>query len=509
MKRANSKPATTVRCAIYTRKSTEEGLEQEYNTLDAQRDSGENLIRSQAHEGWQIIPDRYDDGGFTGGNMDRPALKRLMKDIESGKVQCVVVYKVDRLSRSLLDFARMMEIFERHHVAFVSVTQHFNTSTSMGRLILNVLLSFAQFEREMISERTRDKIAAARRKGKWIGGMPVLGYDVVNGKLVVNEEEAQRVREIFELYLKTQSLSETARELNQRGWKTKEWGTKKELRKGGVPFCKNGVHQLLKNVAYVGKVGYRDEVHPGEHQAIIAEDVFLKVQSALKRNRRLTRIAKCNKHGALLKGLLRCGACDCAMTHTYAQKGKFRYRYYVCRKAQIQGWKSCPAPSVAAGDIEDFVVNQLRGIAASPEMLQAVMDQLRTQRAEKLKQLTEERQKLQRQLNLDGAKLRRETANPFGPEQVALLEVVTKLEQRLTEVDQDLASLSDAPESEVAEALTGFGKMWESLTPAEKARSVDLLVEQVVYNATAEKVSITFHQSGINNVSTENGEVMA
>jgi DNA invertase Pin-like site-specific DNA recombinase len=197
-----------VRCAIYTRKSTEDGLEQEFNSLDAQRDAGENYIRSQVHEGWEIIPGHYDDGGFTGGNMDRPALRRLMADIEAGRVDCVVVYKVDRLSRSLLDFARMMETFEKYKVSFVSVTQQFNTASSMGRLVLNVLLSFAQFEREIISERTRDKIAAARRKGKWVGGMPLLGFDVDprGSKLIVNDDEAARVRAIFELYLEGDSV---------------------------------------------------------------------------------------------------------------------------------------------------------------------------------------------------------------------------------------------------------------------------------------------------------------
>lgn len=204
--RRNAKPAeakkSATRCGIYTRKSTEEGLEQEFNSLDAQREAGEAFIKSQQHEGWTLVPDHYDDGGFTGGNMDRPALKRLMDDIEAGKIDAVIVYKVDRLSRSLLDFARMMHAFDSHKVSFVSVTQQFNTASSMGRLILNVLLSFAQFERELISERTRDKIAATRRKGKWSGGMPILGYDVLpNTKLAVNEDEAVRVREIFALYL--------------------------------------------------------------------------------------------------------------------------------------------------------------------------------------------------------------------------------------------------------------------------------------------------------------------
>ena len=205
MNRRKLKPPK-LRCAVYTRKSTEEGLEQEFNSLDAQREAGEAYIRSQQHEGWVCLPHRYDDGGFTGANMDRPQLRRLLDDIENGRVDCVVVYKVDRLSRSLLDFSRIMETFERKTVSFVSVTQAFNTASSMGRLILNVLLSFAQFEREMISERTRDKIAAARRKGKWSGGMPVLGYNVVETKLVVDPQEAERVREIFALYLERQSL---------------------------------------------------------------------------------------------------------------------------------------------------------------------------------------------------------------------------------------------------------------------------------------------------------------
>jgi len=209
----------TIRCAIYTRKSTDEGLEQEFNSLDAQREAGEAYIASQKSEGWVCLPDRYDDGGFTGGNMDRPAMKRLLADVEAGGIDCIVVYKVDRLSRSLLDFARVMETFEKHSVAFVSVTQQFNTSTSMGRLMLNVLLSFAQFEREIISERTRDKIAATRRKGKWSGGMPMLGYDVdlQGGRLLVNEDEARTVRAIFELYLEHQSLIETVKVLNDRG----------------------------------------------------------------------------------------------------------------------------------------------------------------------------------------------------------------------------------------------------------------------------------------------------
>jgi DNA invertase Pin-like site-specific DNA recombinase len=236
----------TVRCAVYTRKSTEEGLEQEFNTLDAQRESGEAYIASQKNEGWQCLAEHYDDGGFSGGNMDRPALERLLADIKAGKVDCVVVYKVDRLSRSLLDFAKIMEVFDQQHVAFVSVTQQFNTSTPMGRLVLNVLLSFAQFEREIIGERIRDKIAAQRRKGKWAGGTPVLGYDVdrsnCSPKLVVNAEEAVRVREIFDLYLQSESLLPVVNELADRGWCNKSWKTKS--RRGWRPRRLGGGKQV-------------------------------------------------------------------------------------------------------------------------------------------------------------------------------------------------------------------------------------------------------------------------
>ncbi len=224
-----------VRCAIYTRKSTEEGLEQEFNTLDAQRESAEAYIVSQQREGWTCVPDRYDDGGYTGGNMDRPALQQLVQDIRAGKIDCVIVYKVDRLSRSLLDFSRMMEVFDKHQVSFVSVTQQFNTATSMGRLVLHVLLSFAQFEREIISERTRDKIAAARRKGKWSGGRPLLGYDVSaqGSKLIVNPEEAERVQQIYQLYLQKRSLLPVVDVLAKRGWVNKAWTTRKGAVVGG------------------------------------------------------------------------------------------------------------------------------------------------------------------------------------------------------------------------------------------------------------------------------------
>lgn len=273
----------SVNCAIYTRKSTEEGLSQAFNSLQAQREAGEAYTASQREQGWVALPERYDDGGFTGANMERPALNRLLADIDAGRINCVLVYKVDRLSRSLLDFARILDRFEQQGVSFVSVTQQFNTSLSLGRLTLNMLLSFAQFEREMIAERTRDKMAAARRKGKWVGGIPVLGYDVAaeGGKLVVNGAEAQQVRKIFELYLKNGSVTEMLRRLSHDGWTTKHWITKSGKLQGGNPFNKSTLRALLSNVVYIGQVRCNGELYQGEHEAIVDRELWNDVNRLL------------------------------------------------------------------------------------------------------------------------------------------------------------------------------------------------------------------------------------
>jgi site-specific DNA recombinase len=353
----------TVRCAIYTRKSTEEGLEQEFNSLDAQRAAAQAYIASQQHAGWCLVPDRYDDGGYTGGNMDRPALAQLLRDIANGHVDCVAVYKVDRLSRSLVDFAKMMEIFEQHQVAFVSVTQQFNSATSMGHLVLHILLSFAQFEREIISERTRDKIAGARRKGKWAGGMPLLGYDVQprGSKLVINKAEAQRVRAIFMLYLQRQGLVRVVEELQRRGWRNKRWRTRKGSWRGGKPFTRNTLHQLLTNVTYCGQIRYKNEVHPGEHAAIVDVSLWQQVQTLLQNHR--PRHGATLGNGALLQGRLRCACCACAMVSSHSTKGSRRYYYYLCSQAQKRGWKTCPTPSVAAGKIDRLVTEQIQKLS--------------------------------------------------------------------------------------------------------------------------------------------------
>ena len=292
-----------LRCAIYTRKSTEDGLNQPFNTLEAQREAAEAYILSQRHAGWTVVAERYDDGGYTGGNLDRPALQKLITDMEAGRVDCVVVYKVDRLSRSLLDFARLMDVFERHGVNLVSVTQPLNTTVSMGRLTLNILLSFAQFEREIISERTRDKMAAARKKGKWMGGVPVLGYDVApgGGRLVANREEAERVRAIFTLYLEYRSVEQVLAAVQTQGWRNKHWTAETETPHAGRPFTKASLERLLSNVLYIGQVRHEGKTYRGEQAGIIEESVWREAQKLLMRERGCCRPSR-NKSIAMTTG---------------------------------------------------------------------------------------------------------------------------------------------------------------------------------------------------------------
>jgi site-specific DNA recombinase len=338
------------------------GLDQEFNSLDAQREAAEAFIRSQRREGWIALPELYDDGGFTGANMDRPALARLLKAVEARQLDCVVVYKVDRLSRSLLDFTKMLSIFEKHNVSFVAVTQQFNTSTSLGRLTLNILLSFAQFERELIGERTRDKMSAARRKGKWVGGCPVLGYDVDpgGGRLVVNEEEAECVRAIYRMFEKHGSLLATLAEIERRGWRLKSWTRRTGDFRPGGPFALNSPRRLLTNILYTGTIRHRGQTYPGEHAAIMAPGAWERVQKLIAHPAPPARGRLRNKHLALLGGLLWCESCASRMVYSYSGKNDRRYPYYVCLNAQRKGWAACPAKSLSARAVEESVVGQIR-----------------------------------------------------------------------------------------------------------------------------------------------------
>jgi len=346
------------RCAVYTRKSSEEGLEQEFNSLDAQREACEAYIASQRSEGWVRVADRYDDGGVSGGTLERPGLQRLLEDIEDGLVDVVVVYKIDRLSRSLADFAKLVEVFDRNDVTFVSVTQSFNTTTSMGRLTLNILLSFAQFEREVTAERIRDKFAASRKKGMWMGGVPPWGYRVENRKLEIDEDRAEHVRWIFARFIEIGSGTELAHEVEKRGLRTPK----------GNRIDKKFLYRMLNNRAYIGEAVHKGHSYPGEHKAIIDRATWDRVHAILRTSPRKRAARTRAETPALLKGLLY-GPDGAAFSPSHTRKGGKLYRYYVSQTVLKYGAGTCPIGRVPAGEIEAAVIDQLRAVFRQPEIV--------------------------------------------------------------------------------------------------------------------------------------------
>ena len=368
-----------MRCAIYTRKSTEEGLEMDYNSLDAQRDACHAYIASQKLEGWVALEEVYDDGGFSGGTLNRPGVQRLLGDVREGLIDIVLVYKIDRLSRSLADFSKLVELFDHHKVTFVSVTQSFNTTTSMGRLTLNILLSFAQFERELGGERVRDKIAASRAKGIWMGGMPPLGYDVVERKLIPNRTEAKLVRRIFERFIALGSITMLSNELRAEGVTTKSWTTIKEKQRTGKLIDKGYLYKLFKNPVFIGVAAYKGKHFPGEHKAIIDRAVWDQVQEMLGRNDPEKR-GRQNRPGrtpALLKGLI-FASDGWAMTPGATMKGGKRYRYYINTASMKIGKDACVISRVPAGEIEAAVIAQVRKVLQAPHLIAQTIREIQT-----------------------------------------------------------------------------------------------------------------------------------
>jgi site-specific DNA recombinase len=362
------------RCAVYTRKSTEEGLEQEFNSLDAQREACEAYVASQKAEGWVLVPDHYDDGGLSGATLERPALKRLLADIEAHKVDVIVVYKIDRLTRALMDFAKLVEVFDRNDTTFVSVTQSFNTKDSMGRLTLNMLLSFAQFEREVIGERIRDKFAASRRKGMWMGGWTPLGYDVKDRKLIVNKHETELVRSIFTRFARSIPPQQLIEAL----------ASEDALNKQGKPIDKGYLYRVLNNRVYLGDAMHKGTTHPGEHEPIIDRELWDKVHSLIDRSPRTRATRPLGRTPALLKGLV-FGPTGAAMTPTHTRKCGRLYRYYVSHDVIRSGKSPSPIRRVPAAQIEEAVLAQIHEVVKTPEIIVA------TWRAAKktLKDLTE------------------------------------------------------------------------------------------------------------------------
>jgi site-specific DNA recombinase len=499
-----------IRAAIYTRVSTEEGLDQDFNSLDAQREAGEAYVLSQQSEGWICLDERYDDGGFTGGNLKRPALERLLVDIREDKIDCVVTYKVDRLSRSLLDFARLMEEFEKHGVSYVSVTQQINSASSMGRLILNVLLSFAQFEREIIAERTRDKMRAAKRRGKWIGGRPPLGYDIsdTGRSLEVNETEAEQVNRLFKAYLVHRSITLTIAAAAEEGIINKRWVTKAGKITGGAPFTKSSMHRFLTNAIFTGQVSLDSILYPGEHTQIVDSDLFDSVQRVLKGNDRACLGRESSKYDPLLKGIIRCSNCGRAMIHSTTKKeGNKVYRYYVCGKAMKEGWKSCPTKSVPAQEMENLVIEQIQKVGTDSDLQVAIQSQVKASNNEEIFDLQNRiavrqstRKSLQRQLKTA-------IKNQASAAKFELLNQQTEENER--KLQQETAQLeicqNDAVEdSEVTSALQSFDSVWAELSPHERRKIVHLLIENVSFDGSSGLVSFAFKPTALRNTMVSN-----
>ncbi len=506
----------TIKCAVYCRVSTPDQMNGDFTSIDQQREAGEAYIASQRHEGWTCIIEQYDDVGFSGGTLDRPALTRLLNDITAGKVQVVVCYKLDRLTRSLLDFARLVEIFDKHDVSFVSVTQPINTADSTGRLMLNILLSFAQFERETIADRTRDKMSAARRKGKWTGGVPVLGYNVHpdGGKLVVNGDEARMVKAIFQLYLTHQTLLAVTKELNRRGWLTKSHTTKSGTTRGGKPWTKTQLHSLLTNPVYIGKVRHHGEIYSGEHKRIVSKKNWDRVQKILAENRHCGGSRVKNKYGFLLRGLLRCTACNAAMSPSVTHKRNRRYRYYICGNATQKGYKSCPHPSVNAAAIEKFVTQQIRVIGQDSALQEETLRQVRVVKKAKAPELKAEQKRLAREFEKTRDEIKRlidalgsGEVNGFSiSDRLGLLEDKSRrIESRLKEVADELAALKQTTVSntDLNNALGLFDPIWDVLYPMEQERIIQLLIDRIDFDGDTNKMAIEFRPAGIKSLAGE------
>ncbi len=407
------------RCAVYCRVSSDERLDQEFNSIDAQKEAGHAYVASQRSEGWIPVADDYDDPGYSGGNTERPGLKRLMADIERGQIDIVVVYKIDRLTRSLADFSKMVEVFERQSVSFVSVTQQFNTTTSIGRLMLNVLLSFAQFEREVTGERIRDKIAASKRKGLWMGGVPPLGYDVANRLLVINEPEATVVRRVFNEMLTIGSPTKIAGALTAEGITTKAWTTQEGQNRDGARIDKKYIHKLLRNRIYLGEISHKGNWYPGAHPAIIEAGLWGQVHEVLARDPRArageTKIR--SRTDALLRGLLYAPTGE-KMYPTYARKNGRQYRYYVSKSESRFGAAGKTHERIPADEIEAATVAQIKTVLSSPEAISAVC---------------------------------------------------LRLEKTTAPIDEASAVMG----------LSNLGDIWEQLFPAEKHRIANLMIERV------------------------------
>jgi site-specific DNA recombinase len=505
MKRATtSTTVETKRVAVYTRQSVERENGGEFGSIEAQREAVLAYVQSQRSLGWTALDTRYDDRGVSGGTADRPALNRLLADVRAGNVDIVACYKLDRLSRSLFDFSRLIALFDEHDVAFVSVTQQFNSATSVGRLTLNLLGTFAQFEREQIAERTADKIRASRERGLWTGGKPMLGYDAVDGKLLVNESEAAKVREIFAIYLERTTLPKTLAELRARGTTNKAWTNGGGKRVGGKPFDVVTLGCLLRSPLYAGKIRAGEKLVAGLHAAIVDPQVYDEVQRRLDERRKIAAAgyAPLRPWGALLGGLVRCAKCGKTMGHTHSARGARKYRYYACATLQKRGAAACPGSRVPAHELEDFVVVKLKAVGTDPDLARRTIEAAHARMAERLEEIRVELRRIQDEMRRIEEREVDDVGTPGATGKLA------DLEAKAAALRAERASLSrhTRDDEAIATALASFDSIWEQLAPTDRRRIATLLLEKVVVDAVGGTVELILRDRTLQAAIATDGE---
>jgi site-specific DNA recombinase len=467
---------TTVRVALYTRKSSEKGMEQAFNSIDAQRQMLQEYVARHAEAGWVALPDRYDDGGFTGGNTKRPAFQRLLADILAGRIDKVAVYRLDRLSRSTGDFDSILQTFRDHGIEAVSPNERIEHATAGDRLNVGIRMQVSQFEREVAAERIRDKMRAARGQGLWQGGRPILGFDVIAKRLVVNEIEAGDVRAIFEAYLRTKSIVTTLGELGRRGIRNKSWTTQKGRTVEGRAFDANTLRNLLGNVLYAGQIHAGDAVVPGQQPAVVPAESWDAVQALLD-EARTTRTRERQPTGALLQGLLRCARCDGTMVPHYTVKNSRRYASYVCSTMKRRGVTACQGSRAPLGPMEAFVVERVRELSRDPDLVQRILAAAGPELATRCAEVAQD-------VRRAGVELKRARAAGDPGEMAA---------RRSEELREESAALKHCTidENELRDALVSIDAVWDALFSAERSRLLHLLIAGIVYDAEAERAVIT------------------
>ena len=485
-RRISTKRTANLRAAIYCRRSVSD--DSAFTSIDAQREACEAYVASQKHAGWVLVNTRYEDMGFSGGNLARPAMTQLLSDVEVGMIDIIVVHKVDRLSRSLIDFARIADLLQGVGASFVSVTQQIDTSTPHGKLLMNQLLLFAEFERDMIADRTRTKMAAARKKGRFTGGLAILGYDVVDKRLVVNEEEAERVQAIFHLYLELRTVRKVVTEVNRRGWRTKRHVTAKRVM-GGKRWTVGTLHRLLANVTYTGHVKYNGETYAGDHEPIINPSLWKETQAILSGNYNSGSKVR-NVHKAMLRGLLFCGQCGQSMVPHYTSKAKRRVRYYVCWSNRKGGAGTCPTASLPAIDMERYVIDLVKERSDSPDVVAATAHRAEEEAVERVKALRVERKQLRQERGRIESTIHRLLEVGDNNRLAVTRKEAETLNHRLEELDGEIETLESGVDAEdVGASITAWTPLWENLTADERARLVAAMIERAEYDGQRLRVT--------------------